>query len=349
MQYRQLGATGLKVSRLGFGALHINSSVGDQQFRRMIERSAEAGINYIDTARGYGESEGMLGKALGGLREQFVISTKSISRELETVKKDLALSLELLGTDFVDLYFLHDVSQPQAYERLMNQGVYEYLSQVREQGLIRHICMSTHNLEIAKRTIASGDFACIMLGYNLSDRSVEAEVLRLAAEAQVGTVIMKPLGGGVLCGERGKQHGVEIAARDLIRFTLSHECVDTVIPGVDRFEYLQECIRAEEMPPLSRAERKRLTKEVEALGTDFCRGCAYCEPCANDVGIREIMQLYSRYRVFQGVNWQATFAIKQQLGAYADQARECEACKECVQRCPFDLPIADVMNKIASS
>ena len=347
MHYRQLGRTGVSVSRLGFGALHINASVENAVLQRLMERCVEAGINYIDTARGYGESERMLGTALVGLRDKFILSTKSIARERSRVEEDLETSLRLLKTDCIDLYFLHDVSRGDEYRQLVEDGIYEFVSRARERGLIRHVCMSTHDLTIAQQIVESDRFDCIMLAYNIADRCVDEQLLPLAAERKVGTVIMKPFGGGVLCGERGRQHGVDLSAQDLIRFVLSCDTVDTVIPGIDREGYLEECIAAEELSPLSRREAAKLLQEVESFGTDFCRGCGYCEPCPQEIPIRDIMQLYSRYRAFQGANWQAMFALNGEMAAYAARAGECESCRECEEKCPFDLPITDVMRKVA--
>lgn len=350
MKYNQLGQTGIQISRLGFGALHISSAVGSKQLRRMVELCVDAGVNYIDTAHVYGDSEAMLGRALRGLRDKFHLSSKAISRDVETFEQDFNTSFRRLGCDYIDLYYIHDVSTEHEYEQVMTEGVYDFCVRAREEERIGHVCMSTHSIDIAEKIIRSGKFAAVMLAYNPQEREIETGILPLARENGVGVVAMKPFGGGVLCGERGTEYGVEVGADELLSFVFNNDMIDTVIPGVDTEAYMQEAIAAERAPAaLDEAAVADLVERTKISGVEFCRGCGYCQPCEVDIPIRDVMQAYTKRKAYQGVNWQKMFALNTELETHREAADTCIECGNCVDRCPYSLPIMDVMKSVAGA
>ncbi len=177
MRYRLLGNTGLEVSEVGFGAIPIirlSFAEAEQVLRRALER----GINFYDTAHLYVDSEEKIGRAFAGQRRQVLLASKTIKRDRQGAREDLELSLRRLGTDYLDLYQLHQVSQDSDWETLTGpDGALEYLTQARQAGRIRHLGVTSHSLEMAIRLVQTGLFSTIQFPFNF----VETEATKATA------------------------------------------------------------------------------------------------------------------------------------------------------------------------
>ena len=153
MEYTTLGKTGLKISRLGFGGIPIQR-IDAEGTSKLIDKMLEAGINYIDTARAYTVSEEYLGKALKGRRDQFVLATKCRAESKEQFAAGIDLSLKMLQTDYIDLYQFHNPSFcPKSGD---GTGLYEAMLEAKEKGMIRHIGITNHRLNVAHEAVDSG-------------------------------------------------------------------------------------------------------------------------------------------------------------------------------------------------
>ena len=166
MEYRVLGKTGLKISRLGFGGIPIQrfDAAGTKV---LMHNLLEAGVNYIDTARGYTVSESYLGEALEGIREHFVLATKSMSRTREAMAKDIDISLGNLRTDYIDLYQLHNPTVEQLKQVVAPAGAREALQEARAAGKIGHIGVTAHSTEVFEMALAMDWVETIMFPYNI--------------------------------------------------------------------------------------------------------------------------------------------------------------------------------------
>lgn len=133
MEYRVLGKTGLKVSRIGFGGIPIQR-IEAGETRPLMEKLVAEGVNYIDTARGYTVSEEYLGNALTGLRQHFILATKSMARSKEGMARDIDISLKNLGTDYIDLYQVHNPSKGDLEQVLAPGGALEALKEAKAVG-----------------------------------------------------------------------------------------------------------------------------------------------------------------------------------------------------------------------
>ena len=136
MEYRILGKTELEISRLGLGGIPIQR-IDAEGARALIGKLVEAGVNFIDTARGYTVSEEYLGYALEGVREKFVLATKSTARTKEAMAKDIDTSLEKLRTNYIDLYQLHNPSAKELEVATAPGGALEALMEARYQMLYK--------------------------------------------------------------------------------------------------------------------------------------------------------------------------------------------------------------------
>jgi predicted aldo/keto reductase-like oxidoreductase len=199
IQPRPLGRTGLTVSGLGFGAIKL-PQVDPEVASRALNRALDLGINFVDTARGYKDSEEKIGGALQRRRDEVILATKTPMRDAERALADVESSLRELRTEVIDLYQLHSVSSRPDYEQVMGPGgALEGLKRAQEEGKIRHVGITCHRaVEVMSDAILSGQFETIMVACNPLDPERASAVMPLAAERGMGVIAMKPLAGGKL-------------------------------------------------------------------------------------------------------------------------------------------------------
>ena len=172
MQYVTLGKTGLKISRMGFGGIPIQR-IDREGTKVLMERLLEEGINYIDTARGYTVSEEFLGYALEGIRDRFVLATKSMSRTKEAMAADIEKSLSNLRTDYIDLYQVHNPNLEQLEQVISPGGALEALLEAKEAGKIGHIGLTAHSVAVFERALELPWVETIMFPYNIVESQGE--------------------------------------------------------------------------------------------------------------------------------------------------------------------------------
>jgi aryl-alcohol dehydrogenase-like predicted oxidoreductase len=229
---RRLGWTGLHVSELGLGAMDTPHS---PEAVETVLAALDAGIDFIDTARDYEGSEHLLGEVIRRRGKDFILGSKTFSHTASGAQYDVDRSLRVLGIEAVDLYQLHDISTAAAWDDVMAPGgALEGLQAARHRGLVGHIGISSHNLEILERAITSGEFATVMLEYS-AFFPVTAPLIGLAARHDVGVIVMRPLGGS---GRTSTIRGMVAAGvagpltpENLLRYVLSNPGVSVAIPG----------------------------------------------------------------------------------------------------------------------
>ncbi|MBO4928881.1 MAG: aldo/keto reductase [Clostridia bacterium] len=330
MEYRVLGKTGLKISRVGLGGIPIQR-IDAEGTKQLVHQLMDAGVNYIDTARGYTVSEQYLGYALEGIRDKFVLATKSMARTKEAMAKDIDISLGNLKTDYIDLYQVHNPNMAQLEQVLAEGGALEALMEAKEQGKIGHIGLTAHSAEVFEKALELPWVETIMFPYNIVETQGEA-LIKKCAEKNIGFVDMKPLAGGA----------IEDAALAM-RFLVSNPDVTVVIPGMaDPKEVEVNLSAAENTAPLSADELEKVAEVRQTLGTQFCRRCNYCAPCAVGIQIPSVF-LFQGYLDRYGLaDW-----AKDRYGAMAVKASACIQCGACEPRCPYGLPIRQMMKEAA--
>ena len=196
MEYTTLGKTGLKISRMGFGGIPIQK-VTVQDVRVLMEAMAQKGVNYIDTARGYTVSEQYIGEALEGMRDKFVLATKSMARTKEAMAKDIETSLANLRTDYIELYQVHNPSLADLETVTAPGGALEALLEAKASGKIGHIGVTAHMETVFEKALSMDWVETVMFPYNIVETQGEA-LMRRCTEQNVGFIVMKPLAGGAL-------------------------------------------------------------------------------------------------------------------------------------------------------
>lgn len=326
MEYRILGKTGLKVSRVGFGGIPIQK-VEKEKSKELMQSLLEHGINYIDTARGYTVSEEYLGYGLEGIRDQFVLATKSMSRTKEAMANDIEISLNNLRTDYIDLYQVHNPSLAQLETIMKEGGALEALLEAKEAGKIRHIGLTAHSIEVFEKATELDWVETIMFPYNLVEVH-GTDMIAKCTEKNIGFIDMKPLAGGALDD-----------ATLAIRFICANPNVSVVIPGMaDIKEIKQNVAAANDTTPLTKEEFAKIELIRKELGSNFCRRCDYCQPCTQGINISFTFTLQGYYERYGLKEW-----AQSRYDSMAVKASSCIECGACESRCPYNLPIMNML------
>ena len=330
MEYRVLGKTGLKISRLGFGGIPIQR-IDAEGTKAMMHQMKDAGINYIDTARGYTVSEEYLGYALEGIREHFVIATKSMARTKDAMAADIDTSLKNLRTDYIDLYQIHNPSMAQLEQVMGPGGALEALLEAKAAGKIGHIGLTAHSLEVFKTALDLDWVETFMFPYHIVETQGE-KLIAECAKRNIGFVDMKPLAGGA----------IEDATLAL-RYICANDAVTVVIPGMAEAKELEQNMAAvNNTAPITAVEKAAFLEVRNQLGTNFCRRCNYCQPCSAGINISGCF-LFDGYLQRYGLgDW-----AKGRYNAMPVKASACIGCGACEDRCPYNLPIRQMLKQVA--
>lgn len=330
MEYRILGKSELKVSAVGFGGIPIQRGNVDEA-KKTIMKARELGINFIDTARGYTVSEEFIGEALDGIRDKWIIATKSMARDKVAMKKDIDISLKNLRTNYIDLYQLHNIKTKEDLEKVLSEeGAYRALMEAKEAGKIGHIGLTSHSLELLEYAIELDKFETIMYPYNIVENQAD-ELFKRAEELNIGVIAMKPLAGGA----------IEDGALAL-KFIRNNRSVTVAIPGMGNCKEVEENAKVYEIDSkLTEDEIKKIEEIKNSLGTEFCRRCGYCAPCPQGIDIPS-MFIFSGYKERYGLGAWA----EDRYFAQKNRAKDCVECGACEKKCPYELPIRKMLAKV---
>ncbi|WP_270942081.1 aldo/keto reductase [Romboutsia lituseburensis] len=327
---RLLGNTGMKIKRVGFGGIPIQR-ISQKDTNDVINELEKQGINFIDTARGYTVSEEYIGNSLEGRREKFFIATKSMSRSYESMKNDIEISLRNLKTDYIDLYQIHNLKSEE-YEDIFNEDkAYRALLEAKSEGKIKHIGITSHSLETIEKVVEDDKFETIQFPYNIVEDQAD-DVFKKANKKGIGIIVMKPLAGGALDD-----------ATLAIKYILSKSYIDVAIPGMDSVEQVRQNTDVLKNLELTQEDNEEIEEIRKSLGSRFCRRCEYCLPCPVGVNIPANFLLEGYYTRYNLKDW----AI-QRYEATNGKASECVNCGLCETKCPYDLPIREMLKDVAN-
>lgn len=330
MEYRMLGNTGLKISRMGFGGIPIQR-IDAEGTKKLMRQLMDTGVNYIDTARGYTVSEEYLGYGLEGIRQHFVLATKSMARTAEGMARDIDISLKNLRTDFIELYQVHNPGAKDLEQIQAPGGALEALMEAKAAGKIGHIGLTLHSVDLFKEAVNYDWVETIMFPYNIVETQAEA-LIRICSEKNIGFIAMKPLAGGA----------IEDAALAM-RFIANNPAVTVIIPGMaEEKEIAQNQAAIHDTAPLSDEELAKIRSIRNTLGTQFCRRCNYCAPCSAGISISAVFLMEGYFSRYDLKDW----AVKRYM-AMDKKASGCIDCGVCETRCPYHLPIRQMMKNAA--
>ena len=331
MEYITLGKTNLRVSRLGFGGIPIQR-INAGEAKTLLAAVHKAGINYIDTARGYTVSEELIGQAIEGYRKDFVLATKSMARDKAGMAKDIEISLNNLRTDYIDIYQVHNPSVEQLEQVCAEGGALEALLEAKAAGKIGHIGLTAHSLQVFEKALELDWVETFMFPYNIVENQGE-ELMRRLKEKNIAFIDMKPMAGGAI--EDG---------RLALRYICTNDAVTVAIPGMYSVEEVEQNAQAvSDTSPLTAEEVAAIDKVRQELGTNFCRRCNYCAPCTVGINISGAFLFHGYLSRYGLEDW-----AKGRYEGLSVKAGACVECGECESRCPYHLPIREMLKKVAA-
>jgi len=358
MQKRRFGRTGLQVSIIGFGGTWISELDRDSAVQ-VVRKAFDCGINYFDTAKLDGDSEEKIGLALKDVRDKCVIATKTGSRTKKESLEDVKSSLQRLKTDRIDLIQLHGIDDEKTLAKAMGQdGSLQTCKQARAKGLVDFIGITGHKPRVLLKAIKTGEFDTVLVPLNLVTRQALEELLPTAKEHNVGVAIMKPLSAKtstlITCLYKpslslvsdepelkallGQSKNTMVSTA--LRYLLSQNIAVT-IPGLRSVGEVEVAIKAgNEFNGLTKKERDLFDIE---LGNDYCRDCGLCMPCPQNLNIGAILRFHTLYSAYGLKNW-----AKNLYTGLEVKADKCNECVQCEPKCPYKLPIADLLKKAKS-
>jgi predicted aldo/keto reductase-like oxidoreductase len=335
MQAVRLGKTGLMVSRVGMGGIPLTRPTEGEAIR-VVRRALDLGVNFIDTARGYGISEDRIGKAVAMVadrRDSVFIATKGGGDKSGTLRC-IEDSLKHLNVDAIDLWQFHGVNTFEYLERVLGSGGgMEGAQEALQAGKIRHIGFSSHSLKVALKAVASGHFETVQFPLNFVSNEAADELISLAKEYDVGFIAMKPFAGGRI-------RRANLAIKYLLQF-------DSVVPdpGVEKIEEIEEIVgivNSDTWEPTPQ-EQKEIEEIRAKVGTRFCRQCEYCMPCPQGVHICGTLYLEILWDLWPPELYFARHSIGGYVTNAVESAKNCVQCGECEDKCPYQLPIREMI------
>lgn len=364
MIYRPFGKTGKQVSAIGMGGMRFRKEdyAGGDYSRAVaiVHRAHALGVNYFDTAPGYCEdtSELIYGEAFKSMdRSTYYVSTKCGLWNAKTAteaRKMIDQSLARMGLEKIDFYNMWSVKTLDDYREYRKKGgVLEGALQAQKEGLIEHICFTTHlsGEEIAQ-VAHDGIYEGVTLGYNAINFAYRQKGIDACHDAGLGIVTMNPLGGGIIPAHPEYfsflRTGDDSLAVSALKFILSQNKATLAIPGFSSIAEVEENVLAAEHlqdapDGLLETMAEHLTSELNSL----CTTCAYCDSCPEDIPIPHLLDAYNMHILSKGDDSQMFLRMKNHWGVDPKWAAKCIACGQCEALCTQKLPIIERLAYIA--
>lgn len=374
MLYREMPRIGDKLSILGFGCMRLPTRAGRidyKESRSQLRYAIDNGVNYIDTAWPYhaGGSEKFLADALSeGYREKIKLATKLpqyLCNKKEDMYSFLEKQLKKLNVQMIDYYLIHALNG-NAWEKMKNYGILEFMNEIKKTGKIKNIGFSFHGtVDSFIKIIDEYNWDFCQIQYNIMDENNQAGTkgLKYAALKGLGVVIMEPLLGGSLARELPKKVEEVYKKAELkrsnaewaLRWVWNHPEVKVVLSGMNNMEHIKENIRiaSEALPnSLNDSEMKIVSeaaKVFKSLRKVPCTGCRYCMPCPAGVDIPSAFEIYNNRYLFNKKG-SSSFNYLNRLGSLMGGEKhlvsQCIECGKCVEACPQSINVPEELKKV---
>ena len=322
----RLGKTEITVEKNSFGALPIQR-ISQEEAVKLLRKAYDYGVTFFDTARFYTDSEEKLGAAFDGMRDKVYIATKTGATTAEGFWKDLHISLNNLRTDYIDIYQFHNPAFcPKPGD---GTGLYEAMLEAKEKGLIRHIGITNHRLNVAHEAVDSGLYETLQFPFCYLATEKDLELVEKCKAADMGFIAMKALSGGLITNSAA-------AYAFLAQY-------DNVLPiwGVQRESELDEFLSYIKNPPLMNEELAAvIARDREELLGDFCRGCGYCMPCPVGIEINNCARMSLMIR-----RAPSAAQLTPEMQAKMKLIESCLHCGKCKAKCPYGLDTPTLLEK----
>ena len=375
MQYRKLGKTGLMVSEIGFGGEWLERH-DETESVELLRYAGEKGINIVDCWMPDPKSRDIIGKAMAGNREKWIVQGHIGStyqngqyvrtRDIKQVAPAFEDILKRMQTDYIDLGMIHYIDSQEDWDTCMNTDYIKYVHDLHNKGTIRHIGLSTHNPRIAKLAVESGFIEMILFSINpafdmrpatenldsmFGDYDAElsgidserAELYQMCEEKEVGITVMKGFFGGRLFDAKTSPFGTAFTPLQCIHYALTRPGVSSILCGYDTKEQVDEAVSYETATDDKKDYASVIASAPLHSYAGQCTYCGHCKPCPINIDIAMVNKFYD-LAVQQP---EVPESVQSHYKALGTTASECVGCKSCEKRCPFGVKIADRMVQTA--
>lgn len=373
MKYRELGATGLKVSEIGIGC---EGFAGDdcRNTKVLLDMAEENGINYFDLYTSNPEVRASVGNALLGRREKFIIQSHICSvwkndqyersRKIGEVRAGFEEMLALLQTDYIDVGMIHYVDSLTDWQEIAEGPVLQYALELKKAGKIHHIGLSSHNPQVALKAVESGHIEVLMFSvnpcYDLQPASEDVEdlwreknyaapLVNMDPERQelyevcqrlgVGITVMKAFGGGDLLDASLSPAGKALTVNQCLHYALTRPAVATVLAGARTAGQLKISLAYEKATDDEKDYALAFASFPNISWKGHCMYCSHCAPCPKHIDVASVTKFLNLARA-QG---EVPETVREHYAVLSHHAGECIQCGACETRCPFEVSIIENM------
>lgn len=375
MRYRPLGNTGLSVSEIALGC----EGMSENEYTMcaaLFDAAEEAGINYFDLYASDPKLRAAVGEALQGRREKFYIQSHICSvwkdgqylrtRNLEEVRAGFEEMMALLQTDYLDVGMIHYCDALSDWDTILQNGILDYARELKAQGRIRHIGLSSHNPQVALRAVESGAIEVLMFSVNpcydlqpasenvedlWADAAYEKPLTNMDPERQalyescqrrgVGVTVMKCFGGGDLLDASLSPAGAALTVEQCIHYALTRPAVACVLAGAHSVEQLRRSLAYETAPEEAKDYAAALAAFPSIQWKGHCMYCSHCAPCPMRISVADVTKFLNLALAQGGV----PETVREHYKLLEAHGGDCVGCGQCESRCPFAVPIRENMKK----
>ena len=356
MLYKQYGNTGKELSAIGFGGMRFTNPRDIDESAEIVLHAYRQGVNYFDTAPHYCEdkSEDIMGAAIRQMKPgTFYTSSKSSKANGKKLRGDLERSLKRLGVETIDFYHSWCLLSLENWEERKAGGAIKELQKAKEEGLIRHIAVSSHLPgEKIARVLDEGVFEGVTLGYCAINFPYREAAVKRAGELRLGVVTMNSLGGGTIPMNPDrlafiKTEGDRSVVEAALRFNVSNPHVTCALAGFSSKEHVDQAVAAmKDFKPYQLKQVEKIRDQILEAFDQICTGCGYCLPCPEGVPISKLMDAYNMKVLAGGDEQPMRGRMKWHWGITPDAAQTCSQCGECEEKCTQHLPIRDRLKEV---
>ncbi len=375
MIYRELGNTGLEVSEIGMGCEGF-SEKNCENAKILLDSAEQFGINYFDLYTSDPKIRTAVGDALEGRRDKFIIQGHICSvwkngqykrsRQIEEVKAGFEELLTQLHTDYIDVGMIHYVDSMEDLEKICQGPVMEYALELKKNGKIRHIGLSSHNPEVALKAVKSGQVEVLMFSINpcydlqpatedveelWNEKNYSRPLVNIDAKRQelyetcqrqgVGITVMKAFGGGDLLDASISPARKSLTVAQCLHYALTRPGVATVLAGAHSLEQLEESLSYETASEAEKDYALTFAAFPNISWKGHCMYCSHCAPCAKKIDVALVTKFLNLARA-QG---EIPETVREHYEVLEHHAGECIQCGACETRCPFEVSIMENMKQ----
>ena len=365
MLYKTYGSTGIDLSVVGFGGMRFEKVDDPEISAGLVKAAYDAGINYFDTAPGYhgGKSEEVFGVAFEQMlktraERPFYVSTKTMADNPDSARQELERSLKRMRVDCIDFYHVWCILEPKAYAYRKSRGVLREFERMKNEGLIKRICVSTHMTgpDVAEM-LADYPFEGVLLGYSIMNFAFRESGIDRASQLGKGVVVMNPLGGGIIPKHPELFDFVRMregatVVEGALRFLINDRRITVALVGFGNQEHLREAISAVEgYEPIPEEMIRQVRNGLREGFNQMCTGCGYCKDCPQGIPVPKLMDAYNQ-QMITGNERSITDRLAWHWGMSTKGGgpwEECTECGLCEEQCTQKLPVRERIKAVAEA